>query len=308
MKISIVTPGYNEAENLEDLSLAIKNIMQEFPDFEYEHIYIDNASTDNSADLLRDMAAKDKNFKVILNARNFGHIRSPYHGLMQSTGDAAVIMASDLQDPPALVSEFIREWKAHRTPICIGIKETSDEGMFFYLRRLYYWILAKISDSPQIQNFTGFGLYDRKVLDVLRKYKDPYPFFRGMIAEIGFKRREFAFKQPLRKRGITKNNFLTLWDIGMLGMTSYSKLPLRMATFFGFFVGFISFVLGFSYLVYKLMYWDRFELGMAPVVLGIFFLGSIQLFFLGMVGEYVGAIYTQVKERPLVVEAERINF
>jgi polyisoprenyl-phosphate glycosyltransferase len=308
MKISIVTPGYNEAENLEELSLAIKNIMQEFPEFQYEHIFIDNASTDNSADLLRKMAAHDKNLKVILNARNFGHIRSPYHGLLQATGDAAVIMASDLQDPPALVSEFIREWKAHRTPICIGIKETSDEGMFLYLRKLYYWILAKISDSPQIQNFTGFGLYDRKVLDVLRKYKDPYPFFRGMIAEIGFKRREFAFKQPLRKRGITKNNFLTLWDIGMLGMTSYSKLPLRMATFFGFFVGAISFLLGFSYLVYKLMYWDRFEVGMAPVVLGIFFLGSIQLFFLGMVGEYVGAIYTQVKERPLVVEAERINF
>lgn len=308
MKISIVTPGYNEEENIDDLYRAILQIRNEFSEFEFEHIYVDNASTDNSVTELKRLASNDPQFKVIVNARNFGHIRSPFYGLMQATGDAVVIMASDLQDPPALVSEFIKEWRANKTPICIGIKTTSDEGMFFYLRKFYYWTLAKISDSPQIQNFTGFGLYDRKVLDVLKKFKDPYPFFRGMIAEVGFRRREFEFKQPSRKRGITKNNFLTLWDIGMLGMTSYSKLPLRMATFFGFFVGFLSFLTGLGYLVYKLVYWDRFEVGIAPLVLGIFFLGAIQLFFLGMVGEYVGAIYTQVKERPLVVEAERINF
>lgn len=308
MKISIVTPGFNEADNIEDLVKAIRTVMSEFPELDYEHIYIDNASTDNSAQILRKIALQDKRLKVIINARNFGHIRSPYHGLMQSTGDAAIIMASDLQDPPHLVKDFIQEWLQHKTPICIGIKSTSDEGLFFYVRKLYYWILAKISDSPQIQNFTGFGLYDRRILEVLKKFKDPYPFFRGMIAEIGFNRREFSFNQPQRKRGITKNNFLTLWDIGMLGMTSYSKLPLRMATFFGFFVGLISFGLGIAYLIYKLLYWDRFNVGMAPVALGIFFLGAIQLFFLGIVGEYVGAIYTQVKERPLVVEAERINF
>lgn len=308
MKISIVTPGYNEEENITELYDAIQEIRRQNAEIEFEHIYVDNASTDNSVEVLRRIAARDKNFKVIVNARNFGHIRSPYYGLMQATGDAAVIMASDLQDPPALVSEFIKEWKENKTPICIGIKSTSDEGLFFYVRKLYYWILAMISDSPQIQNFTGFGLYDRKVLDVLKKFRDPYPFFRGMIAEIGFKRREFKFNQPSRKRGITSNNFLTLWDIGMLGMTSYSKLPLRMATFFGFMVGVLSFVVGFAYLIYKLVYWDRFELGQAPIVMGIFFLGSIQLFFLGMVGEYIGAIYTQVKDRPLVVEAERINF
>jgi len=308
MKISIVTPGYNEEDNIEDLYEAIQGIRKQFPEFEFEHLYVDNASTDNSAEVLRRVAARDKNFKVILNARNFGHIRSPFHGLMQASGDAVVIMASDLQDPPSLVAEFIREWRDNKTPICIGIKSTSDEGLFFILRKLYYWILKKISDSPQIQNFTGFGLYDRKILNILSQFNEPYPFFRGMIAEIGFKRREFDFKQPMRKRGITKNNFLTLWDIGMLGMTSYSKLPLRMATFFGFIVGTLSFLAGFVYLIYKLLYWDRFELGLAPIVLGIFFLGAIQLFFLGMVGEYVGAIFTQVKDRPLVVEAERINF
>lgn len=308
MKISIVTPGYNEEDNIEDLYEAIQGIRKQFPEFEFEHLYVDNASTDNSVEVLRRVAARDKNFKVILNARNFGHIRSPFHGLMQASGDAVVIMASDLQDPPSLVAEFIREWRDNKTPICIGIKSTSDEGLFFILRKLYYWILKKISDSPQIQNFTGFGLYDRKILNILSQFNEPYPFFRGMIAEIGFKRREFDFKQPMRKRGITKNNFLTLWDIGMLGMTSYSKLPLRMATFFGFIVGTLSFLAGFVYLIYKLLYWDRFELGLAPIVLGIFFLGAIQLFFLGMVGEYVGAIFTQVKDRPLVVEAERINF
>ena len=308
MKISIVTPGYNEEENIDELYKAIQGIRQSFPEFEFEHVYVDNCSTDQSVEKLRSIAARDKNFKVIVNARNFGHIRSPFHGLLQATGDAVAIMASDLQDPPSMVEEFIREWRDNKTPICIGIKKTSDEGLFFLLRKFYYWVLAKISDSPQIQNFTGFGLYDRKIIEVLKKFNEPYPFFRGMIAEIGFKRREFIFKQPMRKRGITKNNFLTLWDIGMLGMTSYSKLPLRMATFCGFIVGFLSFVMGFAYLIYKLVYWDRFDVGVAPVVLGIFFLGSIQLFFLGMVGEYVGAIFTQVKDRPLVVESERINF
>ncbi len=308
MKLSIVTPGYNEEDNIEDLREALLTMMKEFPHLEFEHVYIDNASTDGSAEVLRRIAARDPNFKVILNARNFGHIRSPFHGLLQATGDAVVIMASDLQDPPSLVAEFIREWQGNKTPICIGVKSTSDEGLFFYVRKLYYWILAKISDSPQIQNFTGFGLYDRKIIEILKQFNEPYPFFRGMIAEIGFKRREFQFKQPMRKRGITSNNFLTLWDIGMLGMTSYSKLPLRMATFFGFIVGVLSFITGFIYLIYKLMFWDRFDLGQAPIVLGIFFLGAIQLFFLGMVGEYVGAIFTQVKDRPLVVEAERLNF
>jgi len=306
--LSIVTPGYNEAENIEELCSSLRQLMLDFPELELEHIFIDNASTDNSAEILRRLARSDKSLKVIFNARNFGHIRSPFHGILQASGDAVVMMASDLQDPPELVREFIREWLNNKTPICIAVKTTSEEGFFFFVRKSYYRLLAKISESPQITNFTGFGLYDRKVVEVLKQFKEPYPFFRGMIAEIGFRRREFEFKQPMRRRGFTKNNLLTLYDIGMLGLTSYSKLPLRLATFFGFFVAAVSFIIGLVYLVYKLLYWNQFEIGMAPVVLGIFFIGSIQLFFLGIVGEYIGNIYTQVKDRPLVVEAERINF
>lgn len=306
--LSIVTPGYNEADNIEELCSKLRQMMLEFPELSLEHIFIDNASTDNSVEILRRLAAQDKSLKVIVNARNFGHIRSPFHAILQASGDAVVLMASDMQDPPELVAEFIREWLIKDTPICIAVKTSSEEGFFYFVRKIYYRMLAMVSESPQIQNFTGFGLYDRRVVHVLKQFKEPYPFFRGMIAEIGFRRREFEFKQPMRKRGFTKNNFLTLYDIGMLGITSYSKLPLRLATFFGFGVGVISFFIGCAYLIYKLMFWDQFEVGMAPIVLGIFFLGSIQLFFLGIVGEYVGAIYTQVKDRPLVVEAERINF
>ena len=219
--LSIVTPGFNESDNIADLCQRIRAMMREFPDLELEHIFIDNASTDDSVEILRKLASQDPTLKVILNARNFGHIRSPFHAILQASGDAVVLMASDLQDPPELVAEFIREWQSKRTPICIAVKTTSEESMpFFLVRKVYYRLLAKVSESPQIQNFTGFGLYDRRVVEVLKQFREPYPFFRGMIAEVGFRRREFEFKQPLRRRGFTKNNLLTLYDIGMLGITS----------------------------------------------------------------------------------------
>lgn len=306
--ISIVTPGYNESENIRELYSRIREVMQQFPHLKLEHIFIDNDSSDDSVAKLRALAAGDPSLKVIVNARNFGHIRSPYHGILQASGDAVVLMASDLQDPPELVAEFIREWEKG-TAICIAVKQTSDENpIMFRIRKAYYRLLTSVSESPQIENFTGFGLYDRRVIDQMRKFKDPYPFFRGIIAEIGFKRREFPFRQPNRSRGFTKNNFLTLYDIGMLGIINYSKLPLRIATFLGFTIAGLSFLVGFTYLIYKLLYWDNFDVGVAPVVLGIFFLGAVQLVFLGIVGEYIGAIYTQVKDRPLVIEAERIGF
>lgn len=306
-KISIITPCYNEEENLEELHQRICSVMAGLA-YDYEHILIDNASTDRSVELLRKLANSDKRVKVIINTRNFGHIRSPYHAILQASGDAVIGMASDLQDPPERLPEFVRKWE-EGYKIVIGVKKKSKEaGIFFFLRSLYYRTLRKLSDVPLIDNFTGFGLYDREVIDVLRSLNDPYPYFRGLIADLGFERAEISFEQQRRKRGITKNNFYTLYDLAMLGVTGYTKIPLRLATMFGFFSATVSFLVGLIYLIYKLLFWQQFSLGSAPVIVGLFFMGSVQLFFLGIVGEYMGAIYTQIMKRPLVIEKERINF
>jgi glycosyltransferase involved in cell wall biosynthesis len=306
--ISIVTPCYNEEENVDDLHTQIVQVMSELPEYDFEHIYIDNASTDGTVPILRRLAAADRRVKVILNTRNFGHIRSPFHGILQACGDAVICMASDLQDPPHLIKEFIGKWE-EGYKVVMGVKAHSQETwLLFALRKLYYRILGRLSDVRLVQNFTGFGLYDRQVVEILRKIDDPYPYFRGLIADIGFDAAKVEFIQPARKRGITKNNFYTLFDLAMLGFTSNTKIPLRLATMLGFLTAGISFLVGLFYLVYKLIYWQSFELGLAPLVVGIFFLGGVQLLFLGSVGEYVGAIYTQVLHRPLVIEKERINF
>ena len=307
-KISIVTPCYNEEDNVEELYRQIKAVMAGMDGFDYEHIYIDNASTDRTATLLRQLASQDQRVKVILNARNFGHIRSPYYALIQAHGDAVIGMASDLQDPPEMIEDFIQKWQ-EGYKVVMGVKSQSKETWaMFALRKLYYKTLAKLSDVQLIENFTGFGLYDRQVMDALRKIDDPYPYFRGLIADIGFPAARIEFVQPTRKRGITKNNFYTLYDMAMLGLTNYTKVPLRLATMAGFGIAFISLLVGLFYLVYKLINWQNFELGLAPLVVGLFFFGAVQLIFLGIVGEYVGAIYTQVLHRPLVIEKERINF
>jgi glycosyltransferase involved in cell wall biosynthesis len=305
--VSIVTPCFNEAENVEELYSRIQTTLKGM-DFNYEHIFIDNSSTDETVSILKAIALKDKRVKIIVNSRNFGHIRSPYYGLLQGSGHAVIIMASDLQDPPELIPQFIRKWE-DGYKVVIGIKTKSEEfGLFYFLRSLYYRVLRSLSDVRLIDNYTGFGLYDQRVIEILRTINDPYPYFRGLIADIGFEMAEIAFTQPRRKRGITKNNFYTLYDMAMLGVTNYTKIPLRLATMFGFFSALISFLVGLIYLIYKLIFWYQFSLGSAPLVIGLFFLGSVQLMFLGIVGEYIGAIYTQVMHRPLVIEKERINF
>jgi glycosyltransferase involved in cell wall biosynthesis len=307
-KISIVTPCFNEEENIEELYHRIRETMASIADVDYEHILIDNASTDRTVDLLRKIAAQDARVKVIVNARNFGHIRSPYYGLLQAKGDATITMASDLQDPPELMTEFITKWN-EGNKIVLGIKAKSEESwLFFTLRSLYYKVLCSLADVELIEHFTGFGLYDQEVIEILRQLDDPYPYFRGLIADIGIPYARIEFVQPLRKRGITKNNFYTLYDMAMLGMTSYTKIPLRLATMFGFGAAVISFLVGLFYLLYKLANWKNFSLGLAPLVVGFFFFGAVQLFFLGVLGEYIGAIFTQILHRPLVIEKERINF
>jgi polyisoprenyl-phosphate glycosyltransferase len=293
---------------VEDLHNQIVQVMSELPAYDFEHIYIDNCSKDATVQTLRRLAAKDKRVKIILNARNFGHIRSPYYGILQARGDAVVLMASDLQDPPKMIKEFVMKWEeGHK--IVVGVKTNSEETWPFYtLRSLYYRVLGKLADIHLIEHYTGFGLYDREVIEVLRKIDDPYPYFRGLVADIGFDTARIEFTQPTRKRGITNNNFYTLFDMAMLGFTNNTKIPLRLATICGFLMAAISFIVGLFYLIYKLIYWQSFEVGLAPLVVGLFFLGGVQLLFLGIVGEYVGAIYTQVLHRPLVIEKERINF
>jgi glycosyltransferase involved in cell wall biosynthesis len=306
--VSVVTPCFNEELSVEELHRRVREAIGSLPGYTYEHIFIDNASTDGTVERLRKLASGDRNVKVIVNTRNFGHIRSPHHALLQARGQAVIGMASDLQDPPELLPEFVRKWE-EGYKVVLGIKPESDENrLVFRLRRAYYDSLGKIANIRIIKNFTGFGLYDRKVIETVRRIDDPYPYFRGLIADLGFEPATIEFRQPRRKHGITHNNFYSLYDMAMLGITSHSKVPRRLATMLGFLMAVLSFGIAFGYLVFKLLFWSRFSFGLAPILIGMFFLGSIQLFFTGVIGEYVGSIFTQVQKRPLVIEKERINF
>lgn len=307
-KISIVTPCFNEELNVEILYNIVKEVMKSFKNYTYEHIFIDNNSSDNTLMILKKLAINDINLKVIVNVRNFGHIRSPYYAMLQANGDAVISLASDLQDPPELINEFIRFWE-NGNKIVIGIKEKSQENIYmFSLRKFFYKLIDKISETKQIHNFTGFGLYDKSFIEVLKNMNEPYPYFRGLVSELGFSIREVKYLQPLRYAGKTKNNFYTLYDIAMLGFISHSKLPLRLSSFIGFIVSFLSILVALIYLVYKILFWNELQVGIAPLVIGLFFFGGLQLFFLGIIGEYIATIFTHIKNRPLVIEKERINF
>jgi polyisoprenyl-phosphate glycosyltransferase len=306
--ISIVSPCYNEEANVRELYERVRAVFTGLGRYKYEHIFIDNCSRDNTLAILKHLARRDKNVKVIANTRNFGHVRSPMHAFHQATGDAVVGMAADLQDPPEMIADMIREWE-NGSAFVIAVKQTSDEnGLMFWLRKKYYRLINRLSSIETFENFTGFGLFDRQVIDIIKDLKDPYPYFRGMIAEIGLPHAELPFHQPARQRGMTKNNFYSLYDLAMLGITNYSKVPLRLVTLSGFASACLSVLVGLGYFVYKLLFWNRFTTGMAPLVIGISFFASIQLIFLGIIGEYVGAIHTFVQNRPLVFEKERINF
>ncbi len=310
-KISLVSSCYNEEENIDVLyERTMKSIESFEKKYEFEYILLDNGSTDNTAEKLRELAQKDSRVKVILNARNFGHIRSPYYGMLQATGDAIIYLASDLQDPPELIPEFIEKWE-QGYKIVLGQKTESKESLIFFLvRSAYYELIARIADDDTnlVKNCTGFGLYDKRVIDIVRSLDDPYPYLRGLICDIGFEKAFVEFKQPLRKRGITKNNFYTMYDNAMVGIVKHSKVPLRLMAFLGFGFSFLSLAVAFLYFILKLVFWNDFALGMAPIIISIFFLASVQLFCMGVLGEYIGAIYTRVNKKPVVVEKERINF
>jgi len=306
--ISIVSPCYNEEDNIEELYRRVSDVLLSYSQYDFEFLFIDNASTDSTVQKMKAIAANDRRVKVIVNNRNFGHIRSPYWGVIQSTGDATIYLASDLQDPPELIPQFIEAWESGY-PVVMATKPVSQTNFITHrLRSVYYSFLDGISDVSHIKDATGFGLYDRKVLDKIREINDPYPYFRGLIAELGYEVKTIPFEQMRRLRGITKNNFYTLYDIAMLGIVSHSLVPLRLASFLGFTIGGISILLALVFLVLKLIYWDSFPLGIAPIAIGLFFMFGILLVFIGLLGEYIGAIHTYVQKRPIVVEKERINF
>lgn len=306
--ITILTPTFNEEGNVEELYQQVREVFLGLPQYDYEHLFIDNASRDGTAEQLRKLAASDPKVKVIINQRNFGHVRSPQHAFYQAQGDAIISLASDLQDPPSLIPEFIKKWEEGFL-VVLGQKVASEESfLMFALRTFYYRLVNKLSDTELMQHVTGFGLYDRSVMEQIRALNDAYPYSRGLIAELGYPVARIPYTQPQRKRGLSKNNFYSLYDYAMLGITSHSKIPLRLATMLGFAMSFLSAMAAIGYFVYKILFWSSLPVGIAPIVIGLFLFSSVQLFFIGIVGEYIGAMHTQILHRPLVVEKERINF
>ena len=308
-KISVLIPCYNEAENVGPISRAVTEILEkEMPQYDYELVFIDNDSTDGTRDIIRGLCADNPRIKAILNARNFGQFNSPYYGMLQVTGDCVIEMVADFQDPVEMIPKYIHEWeKGYK--IVIGIKTSSKENrLMYWLRSCYYKTIKKLSDVEQIEHFTGSGLYDREFIEVLRNLDDPTPFLRGIVAELGYRRKEIPYEQPRRRAGKTHNNLYRLYDAAMLSVTSYTKAGLRLATIFGSICAVVSMLIALVYLVMKLIWWDRFPAGMAPMLIGMLFLGSVQLFFIGFLGEYIMSINQRVMKRPLVIEEERINF
>lgn len=308
-KISVLIPCYNEEENVEPISQAVvETLTRELPQYDYELVFIDNDSNDRTRPILRRLCEENPKIKAIFNARNFGQFNSPYYGMLQVTGDCVIEMVADFQDPVDLIPAYVKAWE-EGYKIVIGIKTSSKESKIMYwLRSCYYRLIKNLSDVEQIEHFTGSGLYDREFIEVLRGLNDPTPFLRGIVAELGYKRKEIPYEQPERRAGKTHNNFYKLYDAAMLSVTSYTKVGLRLATIFGAFCGVVSILVALVYLVMKLIWWDRFPAGMAPLLIGMMFLGSVQIFFIGLVGEYVLSINQRVMKRPLVIEEERINF
>ena len=306
--VSVVTPCFNEEGNVRELYEQVRKVFESAGEYRYEHIFIDNASTDRTVAILKEIAAADRNVKIIVNQRNFGPLRSPHHAFILASGDAVISLAADLQDPPALIPAFLARWE-QGFKVVLGVKRTSEESRaMFLLRSFYYRLLHRLSDVQLIQHATGFGLFDRVFMDMVRALDDPYPYTRGLIAEFGFETATIPYDQPLRKRGKSGNSFYNLYDMAMLGITSHSKLPLRLATILGFSMSAFSLVVAFLYFIYKLIFWNSFPVGIAPIVIGLFLSFSVQLFFMGILGEYIAIIHTRLMKRPLVVEKERINF
>lgn len=308
-KISIMIPCYNEVENARPIYEAVRDEMEkELPQYDFEILFIDNCSTDGTREILRGICAEDKRVKAILNVKNFGQFNSPYYGILQTSGDCTVTICADFQDPVEMIPKFVAAWEEGYQIVC-GVKTSSKENsLMYFLRGCYYKAIKKMSSVEQIEQFTGFGLYDKSFVETLRNLKDPTPFIRGIVAELGGKRKEIPYEQPQRRAGKTHNNWYSLYDAAMLSFTSYTRVGLRIATFFGFAVAGVSFLIALLYFVYKLLHWGDFSAGTAPLLIGVFFMGGVQLLFIGLLGEYIMSMNARLMNRPLVVEEERLNF
>lgn len=306
--ISLISPCFNEEESIAELYERVCRVMSPFADYDFEYIFIDNASTDGTVAALKGIAAKDRRVKIIVNTRNFGHIRSPYWGILQTSGEATIYLASDLQDPPELIGEFIKSWEEGYKVVLATKPVSAANPVMHFLRMSYYRVLDKISSIPLLKDTTGFGLYDKEVLDHLRAIGDPYPYLRGLICELGYEVKCIPFIQPRRMQGISKNNIYSLYDIAMLGVVSHSMVPIRLASLLGFVLGSVSVTLAVIFLILKLANWNSFPIGIAPLVIGMFLMFGVVLLFIGLLGEYIGSIHTYVQRRPVVVERERVNF
>ncbi len=307
-KISIVTGCFNEEENIEILIGRIREVMEQLPKYSYEHILIDNHSSDDTVAIIKSLAKEDKRIKLIVNARNFGVVRSGYHGFLQGKGDCVIALASDLQDPPELIPQLLEKWE-EGFKVALLVKPVSEElWPMSVIRKFYYKLVTSISEVPLVRNATGAGLYDKVVVEILRSIDDPYPYIRGLVSEIGFPIAKIPFVQPRRIHGTTKNNIYSLYDMAMLGIIKHSKVPLRLMTMAGFVLSIMSILVTFFFLGMKLVFWDSFTMGLAPLLLGIFFFASVQITMMGVLGEYIGSIHTHIRKLPLVVEQERVNF
>ncbi len=308
-KISVMIPCYNEEENARPIYEAVKNELEtSLPQYDYEILFIDNKSTDNTRKIIREICKENKKVRAIFNCRNFGQFNSPYYGIINTSGDCCITICADFQDPVELIPQFVKEWE-NGYKVVIGVKTQSKESKIMYaLRSLYYKAIKKMSNVEQIEHFTGFGLYDKSFVKTLRELDDPQPFIRGIVAELGPERKEIEYTQPQRRAGKTHNNFYSLYDAAMLSFTSYTKIGLRLAVFAGGAFSLIGFIIAFVYLILKLVNWYRFPAGTTPILIGVFLMGSIQMFFIGLLGEYIMNINSRVMKRPLVVEEERLNF
>ena len=306
--ITVVTPVYNEDKNIEVVYEKVKKVFNEIDNVSYKHLFIDNDSIDKSQNIIRSICEKDENVLAIFNRKDYGHIKSPYYAITACDTDAVIFLVADLQDPPELIKEFVESW-INGEKLIVAVKKTSKESkIFFLVRKIYYFLLNSIADEELQKNFLGFGLFDKEVVNYLKSIKDPEPYLRGLVIESGFKPKIIEYDQNQRERNFTKNNFFTLYDLAMIGITAYSKWPLRIIIFLSFFTGLISFVIGISYGIAKLLYWETFQAGISPLLILVTLMFSIIMFFLGFVAEYILAIHIRLKNRPLVKEKERINF
>ena len=308
-KISVLIPCYNEEENVVPLSEAIIEQFEKFlPQYDYEIVFIDNDSKDSTRAKLTGLCANNKKIKAIFNAKNFGQFNSPYYGILQTTGDCTISMCCDFQDPVELIPRLVHEWEQGYKIVCPIKTKSRENPIMRFLRSIYYKLIKKMSDVEQIEHFTGTGLYDKDFVEVLRNLKDPTPFLRGIVAELGFKRKDIPYEQQKRRAGKTSNNWYRLYDAAMLSFTAYTKVGMRICTISGFLISFISIMIGLVFLVMKLVNWDKFDVGSAPLLIGMFVLGGLQLFFIGFLGEYMMSINQRVMNRPLVIEEKRLNF